>query len=108
VDIIKNKITEWLNKYHQVGENTGGSGHLSLKTLVIEKIEIQEKADNLTASIICTIIIETEFTLDPDNPPYYNKYQYELKLDNNGENISLIQEKFIESNFEPINFDFEE
>lgn len=83
------KEIEILVKYkieseEKLGDQAGGSGHLSHVSYTIDKIETKElDQDQLEILYKYTLIIETEFTYYPDNPPYEYYYEGKIIIDKN-------------------------
>lgn len=66
-DLVKQKI----ESEEKTGEQAGGSGHLSYASYTIHNIDTREiNKECLEISYQYTLIVETEFTIYPDNPPY--------------------------------------
>ena len=74
-DQIKLIIEKKISEDEFLGDQAGGSGHLSNTSFQIENIR-SKKIDNDTLEITYTytVVNETEFTYYPDNPPYENTY----------------------------------
>jgi hypothetical protein len=65
--IIRSRI----ESAEKLGEQSGGSGHMGYVDYNIDKIEEPVLTDEgYTVSYSYTLIISTEFTYEPDNPPY--------------------------------------
>ena len=65
-EIIKRKI----EADEKLGEQSGGSDHLSYTSYSINEIKTERLSDNeIEVRYNYTIFVETEFTVYPDNPP---------------------------------------
>lgn len=70
---------KYIESIESLGEKTGGSGHKGYKSLEIDSIKHEtiisaDKSIKYQIYVDYRIIIETEFTYYPDNPPYeYSK-----------------------------------
>ena len=68
---LEKVIAEKIESEEQLGEQSGGSGHLGYVDFIIDRIDEPvptEKGYSVTYSY--TLIVTTEFTYEPDNPPY--------------------------------------
>ena len=95
-DIVNAKIKE----DEDLGEKVGGSGHLGFITYEIDKICKPEgvktqKGQAWEITYVYTIIVETEFTHYPDNPPYERKYKKTIIVDDKGNIIRESQKEEI-------------
>ena len=64
-------IRSAIESEEKLGEQSGGSGHMGFIDYNIDKIDepvLTEKG--YTVAYSYTLIITTEFTYEPDNPPY--------------------------------------
>ena len=86
---LKEIVEAKIKRDEDLGERAGGSGHLGFvsfellgiqdpKTIVLKDVECCE----ITYTYV--IIVETEFTYYPDNPPYEHKYQKTIVIDPSG------------------------
>ncbi len=66
----KDIVEAWVQNTNKLGTQTGGSGHLSHVSFRIDSVS-PRMLENGTTEISCsyTLMIETEFTYYPDNPP---------------------------------------
>lgn len=54
----------------QLGDQVGGSGHLGYANYLLTDVETEEREDGTTEiRYSYKVIVETEFTYFPDNPP---------------------------------------
>ncbi|MHA1974008.1 MAG: hypothetical protein ACTSW1_13500 [Candidatus Hodarchaeales archaeon] len=86
---IENIVTRVITRDEKLGRKSGGSGHSSYVSFVLNTLgkpkKIQQHGQELLKiSYTYTIIIETEFTHYPDNPPQEYKYQKSILIDYNG------------------------
>ena len=76
---IENLVRQKIEKDEKLGHQAGGSGHMSHVSYTIDSIETKDTdEEKIEISYKYTIVVETEFTYYPDNPPY--EYLYEGKL----------------------------
>lgn len=78
-----------IRKDEKLGEQAGGSGHLGFVTHHIDNInEVRQvqtnKGQGWKITYTYTIVVETEFTYYPDNPPRQIKYKKAIVIDENG------------------------
>ena len=86
-EIIKGKI----ELDEKLGEQAGGSGHLSYVTYQINDFSFKEQPpDKIEISYKYSLYVETEFTYYPDNPPYESTYSKIIVID---QNKNIIEEK---------------
>jgi hypothetical protein len=88
-DIVHDKI----GQDEKLGDQVGGSGHMSFVSSSIDEIKKPEKAmidgkDCWKIEYHYTVTVETEFTYYPDNPPYTYKYGKTIHVDDDGNLIS--------------------
>ena len=99
-DIIKDKISH----DEKLAEQVGGSGHLGYVSYKIdsigkpERIQI-EAGDGWKIIYAYTVIVETEFTYYPDNPPYEYKYKKTNIIDDKRKIISHSQKEALNDPF---------
>ncbi len=101
-DIVKAKITQ----DEDLGDQVGGSRHLGYVSYVIDSIHKPERVqtdvcDEWKISYDYTLIVETEFTYYPDNPPREYKYRKTIIIDDNGKIISESPKEATNSPFSP-------
>ncbi|MHA2497892.1 MAG: hypothetical protein ACXAEI_20670 [Candidatus Hodarchaeales archaeon] len=84
-NIIEAKIAQ----DEELGDQVGGSGHLGNVSYELTEINIPKKVQTdrgtgweITYSY--TIIVVTEFTIYPDNPPHEQKYRKTIVIDDKG------------------------
>ncbi|MCP4441302.1 MAG: hypothetical protein GY810_20545 [Aureispira sp.] len=68
---IEKLVHEQIAQNEKLGHSSGGSGHLGCVSYTLDKID--EPTQTKTAWEVhyhYTIVVETEFTYYPDNPPY--------------------------------------
>lgn len=67
---IEKLIRLKIEKDENLGERSGGSGHLGFVSYTLDEIRIIKQTGTVTeAQYDYTLFIETEFTVYPDNPP---------------------------------------
>ena len=89
-DALRALIIQKIRKDEDLGEKSGGSGHLSHTDYKIRFIDKAEKSTNgwkLTYSYLLSI--STEFTYYPDNPPQEYVHTVLLELD---EEFNILKE----------------
>ncbi|KPK84592.1 MAG: hypothetical protein AMS27_09495 [Bacteroides sp. SM23_62_1] len=68
---IEKLICEKIELEEQLGDQAGGSGHLSFVEYDLEWIgKPQKTEEGYVVEYRYTLVISTEFTIYPDNPPY--------------------------------------
>jgi len=78
---IREQVAHKIAKTHQLGYKSGGSGHLGHISFEIDKIEEPQQTDKgWLVDYEYTLIIETEFTYYPDNPPHTEPHIGQLYL----------------------------
>ncbi len=79
---LREIVEQDIRTHEKLGDQTGGSGHHAYTSYSIDKIEVPRKLDDDAEKWIIeysyTIIVETEFTYYPDNPPY--EYEHEGRV----------------------------
>ena len=94
--ITKNQIKEIIEKKIQkdekLGTQTGGSGHLGHVSFVLNWMNVKDLPGNkYEVEYKYTLVIETEFTYYPDNPPMEYPNSKKVVIDENG-SIEEIEE----------------
>ena len=90
---LKDIVDKQISKDEKLGDQAGGSGHMSYVSYSIDEIKKPEKAkidgkDCWKIEYHYTLTVETEFTYYPDNPPYTYKYGKTIFVDGDGNLIS--------------------
>ncbi|MBL7110621.1 MAG: hypothetical protein ISS19_01615 [Bacteroidales bacterium] len=68
---IEKAVIGQIEKYEKLGEQAGGSGHLSDVNFIIDEIgDPVETGEGWEVEYKYTAVITSEFTIEPDNPPY--------------------------------------
>ena len=79
--IVESKI----KRDEELGSLTGSSGHLGHKSYVVDEISPLKQVDRgWEITYKYTIIVESEFTIYPDNPPHEYKYEKAIVVDDIG------------------------
>ncbi len=96
---IVNKI---IAQDENLGDQAGSSGHLGNVSCEIKEIGTAKKVesdngDKWEITYTYTIVVVTEFTIYPDNPPHENTYRKKIIIDEKGELISESPREFIAS-----------
>ena len=77
---IKSIVMSIITTDEKVGETSGASGHLADKSLKIDKLDIKEVEKGYIVNVEYSVYISTEFTYEPDNPPYHYTKHKEINL----------------------------
>lgn len=86
--IIKSIITNKIILDEKPGNQTGGSGHLGYVSFYINHIGPIKKANlGWELEYSYTKVVETEFTIYPDNPPQEYKKKMKILIDLENEKI---------------------
>ncbi|MFC2084224.1 hypothetical protein ACFLS9_04130 [Bacteroidota bacterium] len=87
-DRVEKIVKKVIEKEEKLGEQSGGSGHLGYIDYKIDKISDPRKVEEgWVIDFDYTTIITTEFTIEPDNPPYQYHHSKSILLDKNGKLI---------------------
>jgi hypothetical protein len=97
---IEKIVTRVITHDEKLGNNVGGSGHRGYTSFVINTLgnparKQYKGKDAWELTYNYTIIIETEFTYYPDNPPREYKYQKTLIIDQNGRVLKELPKKAV-------------
>jgi len=85
---IEKIVREQIEKVEKLGDQAGGSGHMGHISYRIDGIKTKELEDgNREVSYDYTLMVETEFTYYPDNPPHEISVSGILVLDPQGRMI---------------------
>ena len=83
-DLIK-IICSKIESDENLGDHSGGSGHLSYKEYSLNDFSVTEKTGNtLSIKYFYTISITNEFTIYPENPPAEFKKESEIIINHLG------------------------
>ena len=81
---IEEAVIRQIEKYEKLGEQAGGSGHLSNVDFIIDEIgDPVETGEGWEVEYKYTIVVTTEFTYEPDNPPYRYPKSGKVVIDKN-------------------------
>ncbi len=87
-ETIEQLVNQQINKTEKLGTRSGGSGHLGHTSYRIDEIKTRDLGGGRSEiSYTYTLMVETEFTYYPDNPPYESTYSGVIVVDKEG-NIS--------------------
>ena len=87
-ETIEQLVNQQISKTETLGSRSGGSGHMGHTSYRIDEIKTKQlEGDKTKISFTYTLIVETEFTYYPDNPPYESSYSGVIVVDKQG-NIS--------------------
>ncbi len=79
---LEKMIIEKIESEEKLGEQSGGSGHMGFVDYTIDNIdEPVLTEEGYSVSYNYTLIITTEFTYEPDNPPYRVPVSKSLLID---------------------------
>jgi hypothetical protein len=68
---LEKLIRERIESEEKLGEQAGGSGHMGYVDYHIDSIdEPVRTGEGYSVTYSYTLVITTEFTYEPDNPPY--------------------------------------
>jgi hypothetical protein len=86
---IREIIKEKINQDEDLGDQVGGSGHLGNVSYEIDSISEPEEVktdtgDGWKISYVYSLIVVTEFTYYPDNPPREFSYRKTVIIDDMG------------------------
>jgi len=85
-DVLEQLVSEQIEKTEKLGDRAGGSGHMSHVSFRIDKIKSRKlDREKTEISYEYTLMVETEFTYYPDNPPYEYPNVGKLVVDKNGD-----------------------
>jgi hypothetical protein len=80
---IEKRVRQQIESEEKLGEQAGGSGHLSYVSYRIDQITTKKlTGGKLEITYKYTLIVESEFTYLPDNPPYEYPYTKTMVIDN--------------------------
>ncbi len=93
-------VKSYIEKTEKIGTRAGGSGHMGnvdyhICRIFPAKLSKSNGTIGWKVTFMYTIIITTEFTIYPDNPPYENSYKTTIWLDNNGKIIKEDPKKMV-------------
>lgn len=88
---IEEIVIKQIEADENLGDHSGGSGHLSNVSYYIDHIEVLKEGH---IQYFYTIEILTEFTSWPDNPPYENHYQKNIMIDANYQIVEKSEKKY--------------
>jgi len=99
---LQNIVKAKINNEESLGEQVGGSGHLAYVEYEIEEISQPKKVkidkrQGWEITYYYTIIVTTEFTIYPDNPPYRYKYKKTIIVDDGANIIAESQKENVET-----------
>lgn len=87
---IEQIVSGVIHRDEDIGERAGGSGHMSDTAFTIDEIsEPVEVSDGWEIEYRYTTMISTEFTYEPDNPPYRYHHTKIIIINENG---SIVKE----------------
>jgi hypothetical protein len=79
---IKSIIKRYITTNHTIGDRAGGSGGMGYNSYTLDKFDFKQiENGNFEVSFKYTVITESEFIDDPDNPPIEVKHEASLSLD---------------------------
>lgn len=96
-------IWKQIEKDESLGEQVGGSGHLSYTDCKIDSVdELKKVPEGWEITYRYTVSVTTEFTIYPDNPPRKNEYEKTIVVDEKGDVIKTRKTEIISSNWESV------
>ena len=82
---IEQIVRKQIESVEKLGDRAGGSGHMGHVSYRLDKIVTRTLEDgNTEVTYDYTLMVETEFTYYPDNPPYETPVSGNIILDSNG------------------------
>jgi len=85
---IEKIVRKQIETTEKLGDQTGGSGHMGHASYRIDEIRSRKLENgNTEVKYNYTLMVETEFTYYPDNPPYETPVSGSIILDRNGKII---------------------
>ena len=86
---LRDIVTAKIEQDEILGEQAGGSGHLGYVSYELNEIEEPEKVQTDKGQgweivYTYTIVVETEFTYYPENPPHEYRYKKRIIVDDIG------------------------
>lgn len=98
--MLEKNICNKIETDENIGEYSGGSGHLSSKDYMLTEIsEPVDDGKNIIVKYTYTISITTEFTIYPDNPPTEYTKEVTIAVDHSGNILNVISTDLLNSNF---------
>lgn len=86
---IETIIRRQIEKIEKLGDQGSASGHLSNVSYELNDFSLEEMEDGLIrVGYSYTTYVETEFTYDPDNPPYEYPHERVMIINQNREVLS--------------------
>ena len=86
----------------KLGSQSGGSGHLGHVDYVLDGVdEPVRQGEAWEVTYKYTVIVTTEFTIYPDNPPHENGYKKTITLNEKGDVVREGVKRFVSTNWEP-------
>ena len=68
---IETAVQRQIEKDENLGDQAGGSGHMSYVSYTVDEIGDPVETDyGWEVDYKYTVVVTTEFTIEPDNPPY--------------------------------------
>lgn len=97
IEIIRN----WLETDECAEAKAGGSGHLSDIGIYIEKLVTKlDKNQMIFVEVEYKVIVDSEFTYYPDNPPKGYKYYKSFLINELGDILSETDKKYLGGSFD--------
>lgn len=94
LEALKTLIEKRIAKDERLGDQAGGSGHLSHTSVNLDGFEVSETTDGLQVDYRYTKYIETEFSYEPDSSGPTYKCSKSIWLDSQG---NVVKESELES-----------
>ena len=95
-------IEAQIAKDEKLGGQSGGSGHLGDVGYVLDGVDEPVRLGNAwEVTYRYTIIVTTEFTIYPDNPPYEYSHVKTITLDDEGGVVSEGERRLVSTSWEP-------
>ncbi len=86
---VRDIVDATIRRTERLGDQAGGSGHVSFVSYTVDSIEPPRQVgtagnEEWEIGFVYTKVIETEFTIYPDNPPYEERYRKTIVVDPSG------------------------
>ncbi|MHA2504416.1 MAG: hypothetical protein ACXAE3_16295 [Candidatus Kariarchaeaceae archaeon] len=114
LESIASSIHTQIKREEGVGDQAGGSGHLGFVSIMLGNVEIMKKDVDQSHGYMYKVrtqytkFIESEFSIEPDNPPHEYIYSQIFFLDNEYTIVGFDAKQLLKSNVDISEFiDFE-
>ncbi len=99
---LREIIAGQIERDENLGSQSGSSGHLGYVESVIDGIDAPLRSGGVwKVTYRYTVIVTTEFTIYPDNPPQESGYEKTITVDDGGNIVSEGERRFVSTNWGP-------